>query len=264
MLSQWKFVVFAAAGLLAVIAAVAFQPSSRDILLSDAAAHAMTMGGRTVLMVTVKIDNRGGPDRLLSASSPEAESSMLHGSQSGEGLALPAQGPASLALDGAHLMLFEPEGEPAPGRLVPITLTFENAGQVSAKAKISAPASNGMGGASPHAAHGSVMMEVARNEAPSVDIQVSSEGKGWRVTAKVVNFRFAPENMDGPHEAGEGHGHLYLNGLKLRRMTGPEALIGALPPGEHVVRLSLNTNDHAAYAVEGRPIMAEATIKVAE
>ncbi|MBX2855423.1 MAG: copper chaperone PCu(A)C [Rhodobacteraceae bacterium] len=260
MRSQWKIAGFALAGVFAIVAAVAYQPESRDILLGDATARAMTIGDHTALLVTLTIDNRGGPDHLLAGGSPEAKGAMLQGAQSGDGLPLPAKGAASLAADGAHLMLFELEGEPLPGRLVPITLTFQDAGQVRAKAKISAS----MSGASPHAAHGVAMRQVTGDQEPSVSIEVVSEGEGWRVTSEVVNFRFAPEQMDGPHKDGEGHGHLYLNGLKLRRMTSAEALIGRLPPGEHVVRLSLNTNDHAAYVVGGRPVAAEAVITVAE
>ena len=264
MRSQWKIVAIAFAGLLAVLAAITFQPGSRHILLGGAEARPLTIGQHPALIVTVSIENSGGPDRLLSGGSPEAKSAMLHGSQPEKGLPLPASGVASLAADGAHLMLFELEGEILPGRLVPITLTFEQAGEVRTKAKVIGLSEARSDETSPHAAHGVAMRDVDSDRPPTVSIEVTPQEDGWRVNANVANFRFAPERMDGPHVDGEGHGHLYLNGLKLGRLTSPVMQIGRLPPGEHIIRVSLNANDHAAYMFNGRPIAAEVTVNVPE
>lgn len=260
MRSQTKIAAVLAIAALAVGGVWAFQPQSRDILLSDAAAQPARMGERVALAVTVEIENRGRPDRLLSVSSREAARAVLHGGAPGAGLPIPGNDSASLASDGAHVMLLGLEGEAAPGRLVPITLTFENAGPVRTRARIAEPAT-GDGGMD-HAAHAALQRDVPAESAPAMALSVTPDGEGWVVDVAVQNFRFAPENMDGPHRDGEGHGHIYIDGLKLGRLTSPTARIGALPPGDHVIRVSLNTNDHATYAVDGRLIIAEHRISV--
>ena len=50
--------------------------------------------------------------------------------------------------------------------------------------------------------------------------------------------------------------------MKLGRMLEPEAHIGALPKGQHEVRVTLNTNDHRAYVVDDVPVSAAAQIVV--
>ena len=67
--------------------------------------------------------------------------------------------------------------------------------------------------------------------------------------------------MDGDHVAGTGHGHIYLNGLKLGRLYSSSAEIGPLPSGVHVVRVTLNTNNHKAYVVDGKPVTATVTLR---
>ena len=74
------------------------------------------------------------------------------------------------------------------------------------------------------------------------------------------NFVDVP--MGTPHVPGTGHAHLYLNGLKLGRLYVPSARIGALPPGDHMVRVTLNANDHRAYVVDGDPVTAIAPLSV--
>jgi len=61
---------------------------------------------------------------------------------------------------------------------------------------------------------------------------------------------------------GIGHGHIYAGSVKLGRVFDNSYQIGALPKGEHTIRVSLNTNNHRAYAVDGQPLEATATIVV--
>lgn len=259
---HWKIAAFGVIAGAAIAAMALFQPSSGAILISDAAAQPFDVGGRRILAVTATIDNRGAPDRLVSVASPAAPEAMLYGAALGAGLAIPGADAASLAADGAHIMLFELDGPADEGRLVPLTLTFEKAGPVRLKAKIATPAPQPGAAAMSHAMHGAALHLSTAAAPPRIAVAAAPEGAEWRVSARVENFTFAPDRMDGPHVEGEGHGHLYLNGLKLQRMTGPEARIGALPPGEHVIRVSLNTNDHAAYAVDGRAVAAEVVVTV--
>ncbi|MEO1602518.1 MAG: copper chaperone PCu(A)C [Pseudomonadota bacterium] len=240
----------------------ALSPRAASILIEAGRAAPVMATPGAPLGVTLTIRNTGGPDRLLSISSREAARMVLAGADDPAGLAIPAGGTPSLALDGAHGMLMGLEGTAEPGRLLPVTLAFAEAGTVTARLRLDAApdeAGDGMAMAG-HGMHGAELLEVAASEAPAVALSVTPEGDGWRVIADTTRFRFAPEAMDGPHAPGEGHGHLYLGGLKLGRMTGPETTVGALPPGRHRLRLTLNTNDHRAYALDGTPIAAEVEI----
>ena len=61
---------------------------------------------------------------------------------------------------------------------------------------------------------------------------------------------------------GEGHAHVYVDGEKAARIYGPWFHLGALPPGEVTLGVTLNANDHSLLAVSGRPLKAEKTITV--
>ena len=84
---------------------------------------------------------------------------------------------------------------------------------------------------------------------------------GWTIDLNVNNFRFAKDLVDGAHVPGTGHGHLYLNGLKLGRVYGTSVELGPVPKGNHVARVTLNTNDHLAYVVDDRPVSATVMIR---
>lgn len=77
---------------------------------------------------------------------------------------------------------------------------------------------------------------------------------------RTTNFTFAPEAVNGPHVPGQGHAHIYVNGIKLARAYSPWMQLQALPKGDHVVRVTLNANDHGLLAVNGQPL--EATLEL--
>ena len=84
-----------------------------------------------------------------------------------------------------------------------------------------------------------------------VDVQITTEG-----------FRFAPDLVDQAHTPGAGHAHIYLDGEKLGRVFESEYRIADAPPGEHEVRVSLNTNDHSELVFDGRKVEATVTVNV--
>ena len=167
---------------------------------------------------------------------------MVAGALFSAGLPIPAGGAPSLSMDGAHGMLTALEGEAKEGRLIPVTLRFAAAGAVSTRARIVE------GGTMAHDERYEVP---AGEQAPSVRIAAEAEGEGWRVTLEVRDFAFSRDGVDGPHRPGAGHAHLYLDGLKLGRVYDTETIVGALPEGEHELRVELNTNDHRVYSVDG-------------
>ena len=124
--------IVAALAVAVLIAGVMFalQTTPPNLRLSAVNAAIHTVDGTPAVAISARIDNDGGPDRLLSVSSPEAKLAMLHGEQDLSGLPIPAGTGASLADDGAHVMLMGVEGELTPGRLIPITLEFENGGSM--------------------------------------------------------------------------------------------------------------------------------------
>ena len=101
------------------------------IRLSDAQLSPMGDG----FALTLKIENTGGPDVLTGLASDEAGQTTLAGAM-GSRVAIPAQSSPSLAMDGAHGMVNGILGSTGEGRLVPITLWFENAGKITTRAKI--------------------------------------------------------------------------------------------------------------------------------
>jgi hypothetical protein len=83
---------------------------------------------------------------------------------------------------------------------------------------------------------------------------------GWNLRFAVTDFRFAPEHAGGEHAMGEGHIHLHVDGRKEARVYSEWFHLPALPPGEHQISATLNTNDHREYRRDGKPIGAEANV----
>ncbi len=173
----------------------------------------------------------------------------------------PGQGPA-LAADGAHIRLSNLTGAADDGRLIPLTLTFEYAGEVTTKARISDPKATGAAEEVGLFGLGDICVVGDGEPAPKVSLSVAPDGDGWAITVNTDQFEFSDALTGLYHVPGMGHGHIYVGGMKIGRLYQPEARIGALPKGEHKVRLTLNTNDHRAYVVGDQPVTATETIVV--
>lgn len=104
-------------------------------------------------------------------------------------------------------------------------------------------------------------LTVPAEGAPELALQVEKDAvDGWNVTLVTRNFAFTPEAVNGPHLPNSGHAHLYVNGVKLARVYGSRVHVPELPPGQHVIRVSLSSNDHAYYMVDGAQIAAEQVV----
>ena len=110
-----------------------------------------TPPGASVGAVYLTIANRGGAaDRLVSVTSPAAQSAMLHQTIEESGVSSMREAEGSIApgsiLDmrpgGAHIMLMGLTGPLKAGETVEVTLQFENSGRLSAAAKVEALGSN--------------------------------------------------------------------------------------------------------------------------
>lgn len=111
-------------------------------------------------------------------------------------------------------------------------------------------------------AHGGDLFESANPPELSIDI-TEDPISGHNLFIDITNFDFAPENVGGDAVDGEGHVHLMIDGKKAGRLYGPWTHL-SLDPGSHEITVEVSGNDHVAYGNGGNPIMAMATIEVAE
>lgn len=102
----------------------------------------------------------------------------------------------------------------------------------------------------------SELFEVSEEEAPSVAIEVTQDPKsGWNVHIITSDFIFTPEAASTPsNDVGEGHAHLYVDGVKVARIYGDWFHYDDDFEGEKEFRVTLNANDHSEYAVNGEII----------
>ncbi len=100
-------------------------------------------------------------------------------------------------------------------------------------------------------------------EAPTLDVALERDrASGWNLHIRVSRFRFAPENVNKAHRAGEGHAHLYVNGKKRVRVYGPWLHLPSLPKGRPTVSVTLNSNDHRDLTIGGRPLRVSKRVVV--
>jgi len=83
---------------------------------------------------------------------------------------------------------------------------------------------------------------------------------GWNVTLRTTNFAFTPEAVNQPNTPNTGHAHLFVDGVKLARLYGPHFHMPDLAPGQHEIVVTLSSNDHSIYRVDGVRIEARAIV----
>lgn len=201
-------------------------------------AKATTMMNGTVV-IGLGIRNGGGPDELLSVSSPTGETVNIMNPEMGDApLIVPGQSPVILASDGVHFTLEGASWE--EGAFLPITLTFKNAGDVATRVENAGQASMMM-----HA------LDDGIKETPAPTLNIAPVGtplaEGFDVSLETENFTFLKPDDGAPHVSGEGHGHVYLNGLKLGRAYADVFKVGALPSGSYTLTIGLFANSHQPY-----------------
>lgn len=118
-------------------------------------------------------------------------------------------------------------------------------------------------GGGDHAAMHDTPLDLPASTAPSLEITVSKDPMaGYNLHLMPEKFAFAPQAASKAHVDGEGHAHVYANGVKLGRLYGPWMHLDQLPKGAVEVSVTLNTNDHRPFSVNGQPVMAMQTITV--
>ncbi len=101
--------------------------------------------------------------------------------------------------------------------------------------------------------------------AMSVDVDASVDPvSGVNVHIKPVGFTFAPDNINQEHMNGEGHAHIYVDGVKVSRVYTPWFHLDDLARGIREIEVTLNANSHQEYARQGQKVMASARVTVPE
>ena len=218
-------------------------------------------------VVTLSIRNDGTePDRLTAAASDITEAHMFHvhhrmGDQVHmmplESVDIP---PGTTVLgDTSHIVLLPLLREVEVGELINLTLTFEQAGDITVRARIAAISAQHNPGGMDHDAPYHVPADEPQ---PALSAMLVEGSTGdWVLTLEVSNFAFDESAADGPHEPGIGHGHLYVDGVKIGRIYATEHPM-EMAPGMHTIRITLNTNDHRAYHVDGDPVAVELDVEI--
>ncbi|TFL16933.1 hypothetical protein [Jannaschia formosa] len=230
------------AALAAVLAAVGWLTLARapQIALLDAVAVPVA-GQPGVWTVGLTMRNEGPPDRLLGVRGEGA--AFANPAAPGLAVVLPGGDEAQLAMDGAHAMLSSDE---APGTLVPLTLLFEGGGALSTRVRLSEAQ------AMDHGAMPGLEADPAPTVALSAPNGTGPDGFAIALQTTGITFREVPEGT--PHVPGEGHAHVYLNGLKLGRAYAATMGVGSLPPGNYRLTVALNAHDHRPYLSDGVPV----------
>ncbi|MEX0652072.1 MAG: hypothetical protein WD509_02065 [Candidatus Paceibacterota bacterium] len=122
---------------------------------------------------------------------------------------------------------------------------------------------HGMDAGDSHVMH-TVLSEVPEGStAPTVTLEVLKDPKsGWNAKISTTGFSFAPEKASTNHVFGEGHAHIYVDGVKINRVYGEWYHLGVLAEGSHEIRAELSGNDHSTYAQDGVKIDSTVVIEV--
>lgn len=243
--------------LLATALGVLRTAPTPQVLLTNATA-APILGGTSRVAVFVDISNTGAADRLIAVSSPVAEDARF--SLNDPRRIIPPSTDVSLAMDGLHIELLNVHGDLGDGRTLPVSLTFEKAGTLNTRARLVAPRHEGRAATLGLFGIGDICIVGDGEPAPQITLTAQSLESGWKINVVSQDFEFTPQLVDGPHVPGTGHGHIYLNGVKLGRLYEAKTWLAPLPPGDHEVQVSLSTNDHRAYVVGDTPVVASVRI----
>lgn len=238
-------IIFALAGMLGIASAyVMLRSPVVAPLVSDA--QLVPMGAGYALLASITAD---APAELEQITVEGASQTTLAGATGPT--FIPENTSAALAMDGAHAMVMGLDAE--EGALRTVTFAFRDMPAVTTRARVTEQSTMDH----------TLSYPVPEGEPkPSLEVSLEQINARWHVALKTTDFEFSHDLVDAPHRPGVGHGHVYLNGLKLGRVFGPVFEFGALPAGRYSLLVVLNTNDHRAYEVNGALVQAEADLVV--
>ena len=99
---------------------------------------------------------------------------------------------------------------------------------------------------------------------PSVNLEIYEDNMdGYNLFIKLENFILTPMDVGKKNKSNSGHIHLYVNDIKIGRVYSNWFHI----PGryfnlkENIIRITLNSNLHDSFAINGNPIELEIKVK---
>jgi hypothetical protein len=96
---------------------------------------------------------------------------------------------------------------------------------------------------------------------PTIEVTVNEDPMvGWNIHITTENFLFTPEKVNQDNIANEGHAHIYVDGFKFSRVYSQWYHLKKLTPGEHTLRITLNSNDHSLIGYQDKEISASVTL----
>lgn len=122
------------------------QATAGSLSIGNATARFLIAGRPGAIFLN--IDNTGNADKLVAASSPMSQRVELHSHTMDNGVMkmrpvevidVPANAMTVLKSGGYHIMVFDVNKLPEKGSAVPLTLTFEKAGEVQVEAIVGEP-----------------------------------------------------------------------------------------------------------------------------
>ena len=115
-----------------------------------------------------------------------------------------------------------------------------------------------------HAGHAAMMVSVDDWAAkPTLHTEIYADPVGgWNLNVKTSNFTFDAAAAGRDNVEGNGHAHVYVNGMKLGRIYGDWHHIASLPKGQHEISVSLYANDHRGLALGGAKITSTTKVTV--
>ncbi len=122
--------------------------------------------------------------------------------------------------------------------------------------------SMGAHAAGEHHHHHHNQIELAGTEnPPAINIKLHKDAmSGWNLEVMTEHFEFTPANTNQNHLPGQGHAHVYIDGVKLGRLYGNWMHLTGLAPGPRAIKVTLNSNDHQDYVIDGVVIGDEVVI----
>lgn len=171
-----------------------------------------------------------------------------------------------------HLHGYDLSAPVSPEEPGALTFDADTAGAFGLNFHVYAPAATmaqqggSAGGGMQHGGHGGMSDAPIAAEVPaSVSVAAAAEESGGvNVSISAAGWRWAPENVNAAHTPGEGHAHIYVDGVKINRVYGPYYHLTGLTPGEHRIRVTFNANTHNGLLVDGELVAASTMVTVPE
>ena len=100
---------------------------------------------------------------------------------------------------------------------------------------------------------------------PTVSISGTATETGEvNLNFAVEDLELVPINPPSEHELGQGHLHLYVDGVSVAMLHESSYVITDLTKGQHNFRVAISTNDHREYHVDGKTISDSISIEIKE